>query len=305
MVLFKKEMQSYAQDISNSLTSVNEQIQQLREDIVKLKKAAHESPNITKGEIKKICDAAIQKAILEIKLKVILDGQVRGYANDLFANQVNFFGIGSGAVIDPTYSSKPWQIPKCYYKPRSKQWYQRDGWTTQPVLQALSPWSEEGECFCAGPKTWGLREETVSVQVMLSREVIPQNLVVEHILPGSTLDPGAMPKHIEMWAAIEEMTLRDEVRVFSETNFPPTGPEKTLNEAYVKIGHFKYEDKNTGDGIQIFKLSDELSQMRAHTSSVVVRAISNYGADHTCFYRLRLYGEVVETEPWKEWGGRE
>ncbi|KAI1453369.1 hypothetical protein F4805DRAFT_470101 [Annulohypoxylon moriforme] len=295
MTLFRQEAKSYAQTMNDAFTNVNEQITQLQNDVARLRDKAQDSPNISKGEIQKVCDAAVKKAIRDIKLNAILDGQQRGHANDLFVNQVNFFGVGSGAVIDPTYSSKPWEIPKGYFKPRSKQWYQRDGWRTQPVSQALSPWSEEGECFCAGPKAWGLREETASVH----------NLVVEHILPGSTLDPGAMPRHIEVWAYIEEMTLRDEVRVFSTTNFPPTGPEKTLNEAYLKVGHFEYERKEAGDGIQVFKLSDELAQMRAHTSSIVIRAISNYGADHTCFYRLRMYGEVVETEPWKEWNGRE
>jgi hypothetical protein len=28
---------------------------------------------------------------------------------------------------------------------------------------------------------------------------------------------------------------------------------------------------------------------------VVIRAVTNYGAkDHTCFYRVRLYGEMLE-----------
>ena len=39
------------------------------------------------------------------------------------------------------------------------------------------------------------------------------------------------------------------------------------------------------------QLSDELVALRAETDSVVVRAVTNYGAEkHTCFYRLRLFG---------------
>ncbi|KAI1089557.1 hypothetical protein F5B19DRAFT_365143 [Rostrohypoxylon terebratum] len=295
--LFTKEINSRSQQVNSALKNANDRIEQLQQEITKLKDAAPASPGLPKAEIQQICDAAIAKAIKDIKMGAIAEGQIRGHAQDLFANQVNFFGHGSGALIDPTYSSKPWQIPRDYYKTKSKEWRKRDGWTTQPVRQAIAPWFEEGECFCAGPKSRGLREETVSVHVMMSRNIIPQNLVVEHILPGSTLDPGARPRDIEVWANIDEITLREEVLAFSKTNFPTTEPEKTLNEAYVKIGHFVYQDVNTGDGIQIFKFSDELIRMNAYTPSVVVRTISNYGADHTCFYRLRLYGEVVEVEP--------
>ncbi|KAI1442007.1 hypothetical protein F5Y02DRAFT_397692 [Annulohypoxylon stygium] len=298
--LFKAETKSRSQEVDNALKNANDRIDQLRQDIDKVRDTAPTSTDLPKAEIKKICDAAIAKAIKDIKMGAIAEGQIRGHAQDLFANQVNFFGHGSGAVVDPTYSSKPWQIPWGFYKYKSKEWFQRDGWKTQPVKQALAPWFEEGECFCAGPKSRGQRQETVSVHVMMSRDVIPQNLVVEHILPGSTLDPGARPREIEVWANIDEITLREEVKVFSQANFPTTEPEKTLNEAYVKVGHFVYEDVTTGDGVQIFKFSDELIRMNAYTPSIVVRTISNYGADHTCFYRLKLYGEVVEVERWNK-----
>ncbi|KAG4221905.1 hypothetical protein PC116_g29619 [Phytophthora cactorum] len=46
-------------------------------------------------------------------------------------------------------------------------------------------------------------------------------------------------------------------------------------------------------------MSSELTRMRAATSHVIVKAVTNYGADHTCFYRLKLYGEVVDTRPWE------
>ncbi|KAI2464114.1 hypothetical protein F4781DRAFT_86917 [Annulohypoxylon bovei var. microspora] len=306
MDMFKKSMQSYQQEVRKAYAAQNERIQEIVDDMVKLRDEAKDTPaGLTKGEIKTIVDAAINKAIRNAKLGSMADGQIHGFTNDLFANQVNFFGVGSGAVIDPKYTSKPWEIPKGYFEFRSKQWYQRDGWRPQPPLQALAPWSEEGECYCAGPSAWGQTQEVSAISVILSREIIPQNLVVEHILPGSTLDPGAMPKDIEVWVYIEELTLRDEVRTFSEINFPTTEPEKTLHEGFVKIGHFEYEKKTTGDGVQVFKLSDDLTLMHAHASTIVVRAISNYGADHTCFYRLRLYGEVVETKPWEEWNGRD
>ena len=49
------------------------------------------------------------------------------------------------------------------------------------------------------------------------------------------------------------------------------------------------------DGKYLYRFSEELEIMKAATENIVVRAVSNYGAEkHTCFYRLRLYGEKVE-----------
>ncbi|KAI1101843.1 hypothetical protein F4804DRAFT_334892 [Jackrogersella minutella] len=299
--LIKKETEVYQQDIRKELLAQDVRIKELIIDIIKLRDSFKDSHGLTRQEVQTICDAAVRKAITNAKLDAMASGRIRGHANDMFTNQVNFFGIGSGAVLDPKLTSKPWQVPSGYYKFRSKKWYERDGWRPLPPTAALTPWTEDAECFCAGPSALGQTEEVNSVAIMTSRHIIPQHLVVEHILPGSTLDAGAMPRDIEVWAYIEEVTLRDEVRAFSASNFLGTGPGKSLNEGFVKVGHFVYESKTHGDGVQIFKLSDELTHMRVYSNHIVIRAVSNYGADHTCFYRLRMYGDIVETQPWREW----
>ncbi|KAI1473763.1 hypothetical protein F4774DRAFT_26032 [Daldinia eschscholtzii] len=301
MKLFRGEIKSYQQEIRKELTAQDARIKEIMETITTLRNSAKDSHGgLTEREVKAICDAAIRKAIEHAKLDALATGRIRGHANDMIVNQINFFGVGSGAVIDPHSSSRPWELPKDH-KFKSKEWYLRDGYRPQPQSSAISPWSEEGECFCAGKIVKGVPQITNAIGVMTSRTIIPQHLVVEHILPGSTLDPDAMPKDIEVWAYIEEVTLREEVRAFSANNMPtePTAEASTGPDGFVKIGHFTYEQRDYGDGVQIFKMSSELTRMRAATSHVIVKAVTNYGADHTCFYRLKLYGEVVDTRPWE------
>ncbi|KAI1142028.1 hypothetical protein F5Y05DRAFT_212841 [Hypoxylon sp. FL0543] len=305
MTLFKKEMQSSQKEIRRELMIQDARIKELVDTVAKLQNSVTNSKGLTRQEVKAICDAAVRRAIENAKLDAVATGRIREHAKAMFINQVNFFGIGSGAMIDTHYTSQPWKPPKDYFKFRSKNWYHRDGYVNLPPTAAISPWTEEGECYCSGRVIKGEAQTTNSISVHMSRHIIPQHLVVEHILPSSTLDPGSMPKDIEVWAYIEEMTLRDEVRAFSESHFPTLEKEKMLNEGYVKIGHFVYENKDHGDGIQIFKISDELATMKAGTDQVVIRAVSNYGGDRTCFYRLRMYGDVVEASPWAEWNGRE
>ncbi|KAI0436614.1 hypothetical protein F4803DRAFT_214519 [Xylaria telfairii] len=292
MKLVQEEIAAHSREISQEFTELQDRIKDITQQISQLQDEIGGAGGIRKDEITKTIDSLVSKTAINARIEAIAQGLIKGHANDVVSNQVNFFAIGAGASIDPEWSSPPWTVPKDFFK--SKKWLDKDGYKAQPRMAALSPWNQEGECFCAGPDRKGYGEGTNNISVITSRNIIPQHLVVEHILPGATLDPGAMPREIEVWAYIEEVNLRNEARTFSETNFPDTPKEETLNEGFVKMGHFTYRNETYGDGVQVFKISDELKRMGAITDQVVVRAINNYGADHTCFYRLRLYGEVVE-----------
>ncbi|KAI0150378.1 hypothetical protein GGR57DRAFT_194208 [Xylariaceae sp. FL1272] len=297
--LFDTEASSYQKEITKKLAKQQDRIT----DIAKKIASIVDGPGgpggggMSKSEVKHLVDNIVTKAINKVKLGAIADGRNEGHESDLLLNQVNFFSYGAGARIDPGYTSSAWEGHKAFWN--GKKWIERT-YKRQPPLSALSTWAEEGECFCAGPDRKGFGQGTNNISVLLGRDIIPQNLVVEHILPGATLDPGAMPKEIELWAYIEEVTLRNEVKTFSETQFPNTPKEQVLDDGWVKIGHFNYESDAQGKGVrgnrrtEVFPLKSDLTTMNAVTNQLVIRALNNHGADHTCFYRLGLFGEIVE-----------
>lgn len=289
---FKKQL---AKELSGLRSSYQAELRELREQTAKLLKELNKAKeNLPEG----LSSAALASTITALARKAISDAQfhamaragVKAHAADHLANQVNFFGEGSGAVIDPWLTSTPWKLPRAAFK--SKEWYDRTGYETQPKKTALLPWTEEGECFCARADAKGFGQGTNNVSVMLGRELTPHHLVVEHISPDATLDPGAMPRDLEVWAYIEEVNMRETLSGWSTHMFPDTARETTLNEAWVKIGAFTYEKSDSGDGVQVFPLSAELAAMGAVTNHILVRALNNYGADHTCFYRLKLFGQM-------------
>ncbi|KAI0427268.1 hypothetical protein F5Y09DRAFT_36429 [Xylaria sp. FL1042] len=292
MKLYQQESVSYQREIRQELTELRERISRITEQMAKLPDKTTSNASMDKAEITKIVNSLVSKAINSATLDAVARGFIKGNVNDVLANQVNCFTIGAGVAIDPDTSSPGWKPPKNPYM--SKKWLDMDGYKVQPPMAALSPWDQEGECFCAGPDRRGYGKGTNNITIITSRDIIPQHLVVEHILPGATLDPGAMPKEIEVWGYIEELDLRRALEAFSERQFPNTPKEEVLSEGFVKIGHFTYENKATGNGVQVFKINNEVATLRAVTNRIVVRAINNYGADHTCFYRLRLYGEIIE-----------
>ncbi|KAI0419125.1 hypothetical protein F5X98DRAFT_81883 [Xylaria grammica] len=292
MRLFQEEIASYQREIRQEHAALQERIKQITEQIAKLPDEAGSTGSLTQDEITSILDPLVSKAVRNAKLDAVAQGLINSHVSDVLANQVNFFGIGAGASIDPASSSPPWKPPQNPLK--SKKWLDQDGYKAQPPMAALSPWTQEGECYCAGPNRRGYGIGTNNLTVTTSRNIIPQHLVVEHILSGATLDPDATPREIEVWIYIEELSLREEVQAFSDAQFPNTPKELVLNDGFVKIGHFTYERRNSGDGAQVFKIGDEIATMKAFTNRIVVRAINNYGADHTCFYRLKLYGDIIE-----------
>ncbi|KAK8042526.1 spindle pole body-associated protein sad1 [Apiospora phragmitis] len=283
----QKELETHRKEFQAELREITERNEKISQA---LNDAQNNPPEgMSRLEIKNLVDQWAKKAVADAKFEAMAQTGIKSRLDDHLASQVNFFGTGSGAVIDPTYTSPMWKIPP---KPlKSKAWLQKDGYKPQPALVALQHWTDEGQCFCTG-------NDRNTLSVLLSRDITPQHLVVEHILPGATLDPEAMPREIEVWAYFEELTLRSTVSAWSAAQFPDTPEEKTLNQGFVKVGHFVYRHQNAGDrrGMQLFKLSSELAGFDAVTHHVVIRAVSNYGADHTCFYRLRLFGDVIQEE---------
>ncbi|ETS82919.1 hypothetical protein PFICI_04795 [Pestalotiopsis fici W106-1] len=271
---------------SDKLRELVGQVNEFKDSLTELK--AHPPQGLSADAIDKVVDAAVRKYTDALKIEAAAKSGSSAALSHL-RSQVNYFSAGSGAIIYSGLTSPIWKSPKPAYK--SKQFWDVSGYQPLPPSVALQPWEEEGDCFCAGPRRNGQGVGTANISISISRDIVPRFLVVEHILPGATLDPGARPRDMEIWAQYEDYDLRKTVGAWSQSRWPETYSEQTLPETFVKIAGFTYEEQKMGDGSQIHTLVSELSDMDAAANTYVIRALNNYGADHTCFYRLRLYGD--------------
>lgn len=220
--------------------------------------------------------------------------------------RVNFFAPGSGVVVDPYLTSPTRQLAQS--KSRSARLL---AWlmdipklTAPPPSAAFAPWDDIGDCWCAPPG--GGRSQ---LTVMLPKNVIPTDLVVEHIPMEATLDPGATPKDIEMWVEIQDDKKREAVAnaAFSlfkkeDSNLAPEAENtnlfstsKSLDYKWVRVGRWRYKIF-TDNYIQTFSVPVPLDHFSAPTNKIAIRTLSTWGtADYVCLYRLKLHGLLANS----------
>lgn len=292
----QNEFATHRTEIRAELNALQPQLETLRKSI---RAATENTPEgVTKAEVNTLVKSLVRKAIADMNLEAMAKGKIHFHWDAELKNQVNYFGVGAGAIVDGKRSSTT-------YDPLqrgviSKESYEKGIRGAEPysAIAALNPWQDEGDCWCAARSVnhrGNPHGATLSVQ--LARHIIPEHVVVEHILPGATTDPDARPRHIEVYAHFDDSTVRDRVRDFAATHFPDDVNDWNFQApdygaAFVKIGQFVYEGAELHDGVHVHRLHSDFAELDAETDQVIVRAVSNYGAkSHTCFYRVRLFGQ--------------
>lgn len=263
--------------------------------------------------------------------------------------KVNFLSLGMGAVIDPYLTSPSVDrrrsvLQRIY---NSIAGHQQRG--PKSPIAALTPWDGVGDCWCSVPRS-GMSQ----LAVLLGRQTVPEEVVVEHIPKGASLSPGVAPREMELWVRFapnrNPTTTMDSSpsvastssrilpsfldRLFSSPRpsaagsspsptlsttpiFPrafsaaslydtimqtlrqtyPREPEtaysddRLLGPSFYRVGKWVY-DINGEDHVQRFSLDAIIDIPALRVDKVVVRVNSNWGANHTCLYRVRLYGHL-------------
>ncbi|OHE92589.1 spindle pole body-associated protein sad1 [Colletotrichum orchidophilum] len=281
----RNEVKAEAQEMQKKLEHyINESVEAV------LKKTP--PTGVTRTEMISVVDGMIRQAIANAGLEALAQGKIGATWGRELRHQVNFLAHGSGVIVEATHST-PDYVPPINGKVGTASWLRQTarGPRINSKSATLFGWEDEGDCWC-GKVVVGRdgKEDGVRVGYILSREIVPQHIVVEHILPGATLDPNARPKDIDILAYITDLHTRNRVADFAATHFPGS----KLSDGWVKIGQFIYESSDTLNGVHVHRLSPELHALGAFTDQIALHITSNYGSDHTCLYRARLYG--VERE---------
>lgn len=302
--LVQSEVATHLSEFRAELAELQPQLEKFVRESIDLAKG-DTPPGMSSAEVTTLVNGLVRKAFADINLEALANGKIHAHWDTELRNQVNYFSPAAGAAVDPKHSSAT-------YDPFSKAYFtlqtHRTGLRARhSQIAALQPWHDDGDCWCAArSRNHRGNPHGASLAVLLAYRVVPQHLVVEHILPGATTEPGARPREIELYAAIDDVVVRERVRDFAAAHLPTSANGEDsidgwnympadLPDRFVMISRLVYAGAELHGGVHVHRLSSELVALGADTDHLVVRAVSNYGAhNHTCFYRVRLYGHNVE-----------
>lgn len=243
----------------------------------------------------------------------------------LAVGSLNFMSPRMGAVVDPTLSSPTYQ--------KNRTWTQKAymgimGYQTHnPPIAALERWEEAGDCWCASAPKGNKRAPSLSeiedgsddldpstflppraqIAVVLTRAIHPTGITIDHVPRGSTLDIRSAPKLMELWAEVPYPLRHQNIidaasAMFNAEEVRPESKRwegEGIPDSYVLISRWRY-DIFSPEYIQFHDLSMKLGIWGVTTKKVIVRAVTNWGQGHTCFYRIRLHGvpaDCVQGDP--------
>ncbi|KAF2020064.1 hypothetical protein BU24DRAFT_133108 [Aaosphaeria arxii CBS 175.79] len=190
--------------------------------------------------------------------------------------KINFFSIGNGARINQRETS-PSYTPSSDITIASKlARIVLPSSHRPPPVTALQPWYEPGDCWCAAPAEGSLGLAQLSVS--LGKKMLPRQVTIEHLPKQASVDIKSAPKAVELWVPVTV----DQVEGAPNCEAGPDG--------YVCLGSFTY-DIHGPVHVQTVNLDAEVT---VPVDKALVRVKSNWGAEHTCIYRVRLHGDLVD-----------
>lgn len=310
--------------IKGQLKDMDGRMHQMADALARIASQKPSTGGLTRKEVSAIVDDAFRKAVSRAQVEALARGQIQGFWASELSRQVNYFNPGSGAQIDRDHASAEYRTAISSYLGSSSSSsifsflsgggvgggasslgvgsFIRRLVNAKPPVRALSDWSDDGDCWCV----WPDRNSRATLGVLLPVPVIPTHIVVEHIDPARTVDPGAMPRDMQLWLQISDPLQRAAVRGWfgslhgseeqtlddTKSDRGGTSPSRPYGDNWVEVARFRYEWRAADNGVLVHALpADDLVRLGAAADRVIVRVMTNHGDDHTCIYRVRLYGK--------------
>ncbi|GAD93171.1 hypothetical protein NFIA_073880 [Paecilomyces variotii No. 5] len=172
--------------------------------------------------------------------------------------RVNFLSPGTGAVIDP-YMTSPTSgrgrsfLGRLFFGPL-KDFPQG----VRAPVTALMPWDGLGDCWCSVP-----RDGLSQLSVILGRQVVPEEVVVEHIPKDASLEPEVAPRDMELWV---RYVFNQSTAVLTDPSVPNASPSSVLGSFMGRW--FSSSSSTTRDSSPALKLSTHLRPSSSSLSSL-------------------------------------
>ena len=155
---------------------------------------------------------------------------------------------------------------------------------------AISEGTQIGQC-------WTFPSPTFQLGVLLPVPIIPTHITIDHIPRALAANIGQAPRSIILWGIVDGPANEERARGVDQASILSSlphrrGPPLAARWEYICIAAFEY-DIYAAHSTQTFPVLDYVKSAALDFSVVVMEVASNWGAEKTCIYRMRVHGEEV------------
>lgn len=292
VALLREQFSELRQDLKEEQARLVKEYEQHRPHHgAKYPVAADRAVGYSREEIKAIAIDALNRIVPTSQLAALAKVKLDKNVADTM-RRVNLFSPKSGAVVNVKLSSTTFEFfrKRTTFMVRLSLWAMgRTGPVPNSPATALIRWEEAGDCWCATKSPEGSTDLAV-----LIKPTYPDEIVIEHIHPSATLNPGSTPTKFEVLAELDSWDAVMAIDSMSKRLYPDRvdrRDDEFQRQKWVVIGQFYYDAEAAG--VQAFKLDVDLKGFNAPTGQLIVRTLGNVGSDQTCLYRVKMHGELA------------
>lgn len=295
------EVKVHRSDIQRALSDDIKNVKAQNIEEIRALRARIEEHYLTKKEqispsqLKAMIDEAYSRHNSGSRIEAMINDKIRIHQNRSLRNY-NFFAPSQGAVIIPTYNSPTYEPNIINWSSSLKTGFGLTGKAAvkpHSHVKALMKWDDVGDCWCAKTSA----EKSAQLHIGTPQLFYPDEVVIEHVAPESTMDRGSAPKTMELFIKVGMKKAQDSgIASASDAMFADAPPETELGDDWVRIGRWRYDLMNKQE-TQVFGLQLKTARYDIKVNEFVLRAVDNWGSpDHTCLYRVRMHGKVENEE---------
>jgi hypothetical protein len=221
--------------------------------------------------------------------------------------RINYASPSLGAAVDPYLTSPTQTRPMAMFQRLLVAIGSRTKNHSPPPIEALNPWTEPGDCWCAALKPHQQTDlatglpGTIQLGILLSHEIFPDEILIEHLPLKTTPYPGTLPRDVEIWGDFSHL---DQLAFAALLMGPHALTQVEWYPQLGLLGSVRYDPAaNLQDGnfVQRFKLEyNQGYEGEFSVRKLVVRIKSTWGKGDVaetgaamCLYRVRVHGVPV------------
>ncbi|KAH0547649.1 hypothetical protein FGG08_000138 [Glutinoglossum americanum] len=212
---------------------------------------------------------------------------------------VNYFSPGMGAIADPRHSSHRYRPKLTMVRWLISKIVPDISCAPKELEVTLYGWEEPLDCWCSANITDSETLGHAQVAITTSVDVYPTDITIEHIPRTAVPSVRNAPKDMELWVNVPESTPpHNTLKGESEALLGPTPPAGSkAGKGWLRISTWRYTPYGVNHVLN-FPVQVELERLKVPGKYFFVRATTNWGADSTCFYRIRMGGKVADPDVW-------